>query len=229
VIWAVKIPLSSFFHFAACRAPCRFGQLSMPSIYDLKSRFQNLLRPLLNSLVRAGITANQVTLTAMLASIAYGLWLWLDSSQPLAWLLLPLFLFLRMALNAIDGMLAREFGQQSRLGGILNEVGDVVSDAALYLPFAVLSAHPVLVALAVLLAMLTEFVGVLGPNLGAPRRYDGPMGKSDRAFWYGAFALLVGLMPTAAAYADWLWPTALLMLLTVFNRTRAILKEGLHV
>ena len=41
-----------------------------------------------------------------------------------------------MALNAIDGMLAREFNQKSRLGGYLNEITDVVSDAALYLPFA---------------------------------------------------------------------------------------------
>jgi len=202
----------------------------MPSIYDLKSRFQNVLRPLLRFLVRAGVTANQVTLIAMLGSIAYGLCLWLAPAQALTWLLLPLFLFLRMALNAIDGMLAREFGQQSILGGILNEVGDVVSDATLYLPFAALSPHPTLVTLVVLLAVLTEFVGVLGPSLGATRRYDGPMGKSDRAFWYGAFALLVGLQPAAAAYVDWLFGlTGLLMLLTVFNRARAILKEGRHV
>ena len=45
-------------------------------------------------------------------------------------------MFLRMAFNAIDGMLAREFGQQSALGAFLNELTDVVSDAALYLPFA---------------------------------------------------------------------------------------------
>ena len=56
----------------------------------------------------------------------------------IAWLfwLLPIWLFLRMALNAIDGMLAREFQQQSALGGYLNEITDVVADAALYLPFA---------------------------------------------------------------------------------------------
>ena len=41
-----------------------------------------------------------------------------------------------MALNAIDGMLAREFNQKSRLGGYLNEITDVVSDGALYLFFA---------------------------------------------------------------------------------------------
>ena len=45
-----------------------------------------------------------------------------------------------MALNAIDGMLAREYGQKSRLGAYLNELGDVVSDAALYAPFALLAA-----------------------------------------------------------------------------------------
>ena len=41
-----------------------------------------------------------------------------------------------MALNALDGMLAREFNQKSRLGAVLNELGDVVSDTALYLPIA---------------------------------------------------------------------------------------------
>ena len=43
-----------------------------------------------------------------------------------------------MALNALDGMLAREFGQQSRLGAYLNELTDVVADAALIAPFALL-------------------------------------------------------------------------------------------
>ena len=35
-------------------------------------------------------------------------------------------------------MLAHEHGMESALGGILNELGDVVSDAALYLPFALI-------------------------------------------------------------------------------------------
>lgn len=42
-------------------------------------------------------------------------------------------MFLRMAPNAIDGMLAREFGQQSCLGAYLNELCDVVADSALFL------------------------------------------------------------------------------------------------
>ena len=54
-------------------------------------------------------------------------------------LLIPVWLLVRMALNAIDGMLAREFGQKSGLGAYLNEIGDVVSDAALYAPFALVA------------------------------------------------------------------------------------------
>ena len=104
-----------------------------------------------------------------------------------------------MALNAIDGMLAREFGQKSPLGAYLNEIADVVSDAALYAPFALLAAFGAFsVGLVILLAALTEFAGVLGPTIGASRRYDGPMGKSDRAFVFGALGLWVGLGGAAA-------------------------------
>ena len=59
---------------------------------------------------------------------------WPTQRWPL--ILLPIILFLRMGLNAIDGMLAREHGMKSNLGAVLNEVGDVISDSALYLPLA---------------------------------------------------------------------------------------------
>lgn len=118
----------------------------MPSIYDLKPKFQQCLQVPTRALYRAGVSANQVTMAAMLSSLACGAMLaWLIAHQnatgaPVgkAWLVLPVFLFVRMALNAIDGMLARQYQMQSPLGAILNEAGDVVSDAALYLPFALL-------------------------------------------------------------------------------------------
>ena len=108
----------------------------MPSIYDIKPRFQALLRPLVVILARSGVTANQVTLTAMVLSFLVGLLvvIWPAARWPM--ILIPIALFVRMALNAIDGMLAREFDMKSRLGAVLNELGDVASDAALYLPFA---------------------------------------------------------------------------------------------
>lgn len=91
----------------------------MPSVYQLKPAFQSLLRPLTSKLASCGVTANQVTVLASLLCLVAGgaVALW----HPLRWplLLIPLVLFIRMALNAIDGMLAREHNMKTVLGGIL--------------------------------------------------------------------------------------------------------------
>lgn len=197
------------------------------SIYQLKPRFQALLRPLVRALHAAGVTANQVTLTACLLSVVLGLSLYLVPLPRAAFALIPLWMFLRMAFNAIDGMLAREHGQQSALGAFLNELTDVVSDAALFLPFAlVVPFSPLWVGVVIVLASLSEFAGALGPTVGASRRYDGPMGKSDRAFVFGALGLYVALgapLPEAAAV---LMPViAAAVAWTIVNRIRRALAE----
>lgn len=132
----------------------------MPTIYQLKPAFQNLLRPLVRSLAAAGVTANQVTVAAFVLSAATGGALWWQPSSRAVLLAVPVVCFVRMALNAIDGMLAREFAQKSKLGAILNEIGDVLSDAALYLPFASIGAisTPLVVGV-VLLAVVSEMTG----------------------------------------------------------------------
>jgi CDP-diacylglycerol---glycerol-3-phosphate 3-phosphatidyltransferase len=175
------------------------------SIYQLKPRFQALLRPLVRRLHALGATANQVTVAACALSVALGFWLTLQAQQPAWFALLPVWMFLRMAFNAIDGMLAREFGQQSRLGAFLNELTDVVADAALFLPFAYVAPFdPFWVGAVILLATLSEFAGALGPTVGASRRYDGPLGKSDRAFVFGALGLWLALAGTLPGWAAWL-------------------------
>ncbi|HEY5641690.1 MAG TPA: CDP-alcohol phosphatidyltransferase family protein [Woeseiaceae bacterium] len=197
------------------------------TIYDLKPAFQNLLRPLCRRLAAAGVTANQVTVAAMLASIAVGAVFALNADARWAALLVPVWLFLRMALNAIDGMLAREHQMQSALGGVLNELSDVVSDAAIYLPFAMVAGiAPALVVLAVMLAILTEMAGVVAVQVGASRRYDGPMGKSDRAFAFGLLALMLALGIDIGGWANVLLGIVALMLAwTVVNRCRRALGE----
>lgn len=199
----------------------------MASIYDLKPRFQALLRPLVARLASAGVTANQVTLAAVvLSAIGGGLIAWRPfETWPL--LLLPLILFLRMGLNAIDGMLAREFGQQSKLGAILNELGDVVSDTALYLPLAWVPMVDVpLVEGIVVLAVISEMTGVVAVQIGARRQYQGPMGKSDRAFWFGALGLALGLGAPPGDWINWgLGAMLVLLVVTIVNRARAALKE----
>jgi CDP-diacylglycerol--glycerol-3-phosphate 3-phosphatidyltransferase len=198
----------------------------MASIYDLKPKFQGLLRPLTNTLARAGVTANQITVFAMLLSFAAGAAIYHFRSLRVL-LLLPVVLFLRMALNAIDGMLAREHNQKTPLGAILNELGDVFSDAALYLPLALIAPFdPILMVLIVLFAVISEMTGVLGVTIGASRRYDGPMGKSDRAFVFGALGLLLGLnVSILPLVRPILWIVLTLLLLTVLNRARGALRE----
>jgi len=200
----------------------------VPSVYDLKPRFQALLRPGVGALARAGATANQVTAAAALLSLAAGATIALLPDRRWPLLLLPLVLLLRMALNAVDGMLAREFGQKSRLGALLNELGDVVSDAALYLPLALVPGIPPAPVVAlVVLAGLSELAGVLGPTIGASRRYDGPAGKSDRALVLGAVGLALGLgAPAGRWLAVLLWVLAAGVALTVVNRARAALAEA---
>ena len=184
------------------------------SIYALKPRFQQLLRPAVRALHRRGISANQVTLAAFAVSLLLGLLLCVLADSPRWFWLLPLWFFLRMALNAVDGMLAREFGQQSALGGYLNEITDVAADAALYLPFAFIAPFGGLqIGLLIFLAAMSEFCGVLGQVHGNGRRYDGPMGKSDRAFVFGALALWYALAGSLPGWLDavmWLLIAALL-------------------
>lgn len=198
----------------------------MPSIYDIKPRFQALLRPLVRGLAGAGATANQVTLAALALSLAVGA-LVAAVAAPRVLLLLPLWLFLRMALNAIDGMLAREHGQASKLGAVLNELGDVLADAGLYLPLALRPEFPPLpLVLLVLLGVIAEMTGVVGVQIGASRRYDGPLGKSDRAFLFGLLGLLLGLGLAAGAWLHWLlWLAVILAGLTIINRARQALRE----
>jgi CDP-diacylglycerol---glycerol-3-phosphate 3-phosphatidyltransferase len=200
----------------------------MLTIYDLKPRFQQLLRPVTAALYRIGVTANIVTTAAMLLSLLYGIWMFCDASSHWSFLLLPLFMFFRMALNAVDGMLAREFRQQSKLGALLNEAGDVVSDTALYLPFALLpGVHSGIVLGVIFLSILTEYIGVLGQVIGGGRRYDGPLGKSDRAFVFGALGLLIGLRVPLFPYLDLVFGImAVLLGWTVLNRARQALRQA---
>jgi len=200
----------------------------MPSIYDLKPRFQNLLRPLLHGLARLGLRPNAVTLLALLGSCGVGGAMLLAGQYPSVLLLFPAWLLVRMALNALDGMMARELHMATPLGAVLNELGDVLADLALYMPFAFLyvPARWFVVAFAIG-TLLTEFCGVLGQALTGHRRYEGPMGKSDRAFLVSALALLTFLVPSAVQLWPWIFGVAALLTVgTCWQRLVKTLQEA---
>ncbi|MCP4971932.1 MAG: CDP-alcohol phosphatidyltransferase family protein [Arcobacter sp.] len=191
------------------------------TIYDLKPKFQTLLRPIVRNLASKGYTANQVTIWAGILSFIGAIFVLLGLENKCFLLLIPFIMFIRMALNAIDGMLAKEHNMKTKKGAMLNELVDVVSDAILYLPFAFL-INPVVVILFVVISIFTEFLGVSAQAVYNDRRYDGPMGKSDRAFVIGLISLLfvfdVNLMILTVIVSIAL----VLALLTMINRWKKV-------
>ena len=200
----------------------------MASIYQLKPAFQNLLRPFVRLLAKSKVSANQVTVFTCLASRGVSYWLFLDPLDKNRLFIVPVFMLFRMAMNAVDGMLAREFNMKSPLGAILNEVTDVISDAVLYYPIGIiLGANINWVVLFLLIAFLTEMVGVVALQVSATRRYDGPFGKSDRAFVFSILALLAACKVRLYPYMNSIFLVlVILSALTVIQRSRAALNEG---
>jgi CDP-diacylglycerol--glycerol-3-phosphate 3-phosphatidyltransferase len=185
------------------------------------------LRPIAGRLYEAGVTANQVTSTSLIGSVLVGAILCRFADYFSSFAMLPAWLVARTAFAAVDGTLAIEFGQKSRLGGVLNEVGDVVSDIALFSPLAFVPPFSgASIALVVCFAAMSEFVGVAGTMLSGTRRLEGPLGKVDRSIVLALVAIAIaacGRLPEGA----WLVVPALCLglVITIWNRLRFALVE----
>lgn len=190
----------------------------MISVYQFKSKFQDFLRPYADQLVEKEVTANQVTLAAAGMSMFYAALLCFNAS--FFWVLLPVILFIRMAMNAIDGMIAREHNMKSKKGMALNELCDIVSDVALLIPFALFSPYAAwIVGFFMLFATLSEFCGILAYMMSGERRYDGPMGKSDRALAMGVIGFFIGVGVIGQGWIFWLFLVLCVMAMwTCYNR-----------
>lgn len=197
----------------------------MISVYKIKPAFQKLLQPVLRGLYRMGVTANQLTIIAIILSFCMGYGFMQYQTYHAALLIIPIGYFLRMALNALDGMMARQYNMQSQLGEILNELGDVLSDIVIIFPLIIIpEINPLIIILFGVLAILNEFAGVLSKALGKERRYDGPMGKSDRAVIIGLFCLIDFFWSNIELYANWIFGVACaLVLLSTITRLRKAL------
>jgi CDP-diacylglycerol---glycerol-3-phosphate 3-phosphatidyltransferase len=193
----------------------------MISVYKIKPKFQQLLRPVLELLHKMGITANAITWSGILLSLAAGILFWIHPYGKI-FILIPIVLFLRMAINALDGMMARTYNMQSKAGEMLNELGDVFSDLFLFIPLLQLKFLNKYIVLGFLfLSVINEFAGVMGKVIKGDRRYDGPMGKSDRALFIGLFCLIYFFWIGLTAYAFWIFAAACALLcLSTFSRIK---------
>lgn len=192
----------------------------MISIYELKPKFQQLLMPIVNFLHNKKVTPNQVTISACLLSILTGVLFYFNTESAWIYAVIPVFMFIRMAMNAIDGVLAKKFNLQSRLGKFLNELTDVISDTVLFIPFILLvQTFPLSVVIFIALSIISEMAGVISESVSGDRRYDGPMGKSDRAFLNGVIAILLLFSIPLQPYLHFIFLAAsLLICLNIYKR-----------
>ncbi|MBX7146933.1 MAG: CDP-alcohol phosphatidyltransferase family protein [Alphaproteobacteria bacterium] len=200
----------------------------MPSLYHLKPFLQEILRPTVRRLASFGATPNQITVLGIVLSALGGGAVLLANDHTYYLLAVPLILLVRMALNTTDGILAREYGMQTRLGALLNELGDVLSSCLLFLPFSLLVGLKAwLVVVVVILAIVSEMAGMLALTMNISRRHDGPMGESDRAAIFGLIALLIGIGIETGLWANILLGLiGILLIPTIINRIIETLKEA---
>lgn len=200
----------------------------MISVYKIKPYFQKALMPILTALHRRNITANQITVFAIIFSIVLSILFWYADLYHFFFLLLPIGLLIRMALNALDGMMARLFNQTSKKGELLNEVGDILSDFILFIPLLKFQSESLyLIVLFIGLSIVNEFAGLMGKVLGGERRYDGPMGKSDRALVLGIYGLLMFLHINMSGVSLYIFIIVnLLLLLSTITRCCKALKNA---
>ncbi|MCD8874845.1 CDP-alcohol phosphatidyltransferase family protein [Mammaliicoccus sciuri] len=199
----------------------------MISIYEIKPKFQQLLMPIVDWMRKIGMTPNQVTILALLLSIVTGIILSIFHENKWIYILMPIVMFVRMALNAIDGVMAKKYQMKSHLGLLLNELGDVISDLFLFIPFVFIAEdYGIGIMLFISLSIISEMAGVTVQVIGSSRRYDGPMGKSDRAFIIGFISFLIFVHLNIIPYLHFVfYVCSILMLINIYNRITKGLKE----
>ena len=200
----------------------------MISIYKIKPKFQQLLMPLLKLLRGWGISPNAITILSIILSFALSYFFWNTSDNSSYFLIVAFGLLLRMMLNALDGMMARIYNLQSKLGEILNEVGDIISDVAIYFPLIIFSSLSIEIAIIfILLSIINEFCVLIAKVISGKRRYDGPMGKSDRAFLIGVICIVYYFTNSLDPYMNYIiGGSSILMIFSSYIRLTKSIKNG---
>ena len=158
--------------------------------------------------VRHGIHPDTISYLSVVAAFAAAICFW--KAGEIRWLLIiaPLFSYLRLWLNMLDGMVAVGAGKASRRGEILNDLPDRVSDVIIFVGVAHSGLmNPIFGYWAAIAAVLTAYVGLFGQALGVQREFGGIMSKPWRmvALHIGAWlALFLGGQSFASfTILDW--------------------------
>ncbi len=175
-------------------------------IYDIKPWFREQLQPLIKLLWN--VHPDVLTWSAVVLSIVAGVLLYMSFWTPwLAFLVIPL-LFLRLALNALDGLLAQQTGKARVAGEVLNEMTDRVADVAIFLGLTMCPLTDKFIGfVSIISIVMVSYTGILGKAVGAERVYIGVLGKADRMIYLMVVCLVYGLYPDYGlfGYSTYSW------------------------
>src|SRR5947209_8461931 len=147
-----------------------------------------------NLCVRLGIPPDAISYSSILAALAAALCFWKSGRN--AWLLIiaPLFCYLRLWFNMLDGMVAVAAGKASARGEIVNDLPDRISDVIIFVGVAHSDLmNPLIGYWTAILSLFTAYVGLFGQAIGGRREFSGIMSKPWRmvALSLGAWAMFV--------------------------------------
>ncbi len=143
--------------------------------------------------VRYGIHPDAVSYSSIAASAAAAVCFWYSGRWPILLIVAPVFCYLRLWLNMLDGMVALAAKKASLRGELLNDLPDRISDALIFAGVAESElCYPASGYWAAIFALLTAYVGTFGQALGVGRQYGGVMAKPWRmvALHVGSWILL---------------------------------------
>lgn len=194
------------------------------SIYKLKKQFQNILMPFCKLLAKLDISPNQITVFTVILNLFFAFFLYKFSNFKFIYLLIPIFFFIRMALNALDGMLANNFNMKTKIGIFFNEMADVISDTAVFYTFFKIIATPEYLSfIFIFFSILSEYTGVVAFMVDGKRHYEGPMGKSDRVFFISILSLFIYF--NFVSYINYFIIIGIFLLIfTLYNRIKNTLR-----
>ena len=196
-------------------------------LYGLKPWFVTRLSRAEDALVKRKVNPDALTYAAVASScgaagaIAAGAVL----GVPLLWLLVAPFGLARLALNALDGSVARRTGRTSPFGAALNEVCDRLSDVVMIV--ATVTVAPIGLTLsAAVLTLLAAVAGMSGVAAGGGRSYAGPMGKADRVAVLATGAVIAALTASSMAYTVALGVISAGCVVTFFVRLKEVRRDA---
>jgi phosphatidylglycerophosphate synthase len=183
--------------------------------------FRNTAESATRLCVRAGIHPDSISYASIAAAAAAAFCFWKSGGHPWLLFVAPLFCYLRLWFNMLDGMVALASGKASWRGEILNDLPDRVSDVLIFAGVAHSGwMNPILGYWAAIFALLTAYVGMFGQAVGVQREFSGMMSKPWRmvTLHLGAWLTL--------GYVWWHWGTLRFGSLTILDWACLIVVAG---